>query len=355
MNTILVGDLHLTAQVVLPMVENKLEEYNCNRIVLLGDYMDAYDQTENLELYMNELDYLLMWKSRMQQAGIEVITLIGNHDVPYLTNSPKIYSLRDDDGFISVRQKLLELGIQVAFKLNDYIVSHAGYTKDYELEDWHLSILDERDLDKIYWLETHVGIFRGGQYISGSPLWADFQELSLYPNMKYPKQIVGHTPQNKITIVSEKMVTFIGIDTFTIIPIKRSPYYRQAGSGEILLHKGDSIVTISLDWENDKVIEMIDLNFYRSKRIATIQGITFDFGKWSIIVEDEEVFLTNKEFDVCVYLFEKGSQSVSIDEINKYVLSKYVFNDSVEKVLSRLMSKIELIKKNSNNEYTFKN
>lgn len=39
MKTILVGDLHLTAQIVLPMVEQKVKELGIKRVILLGDYV----------------------------------------------------------------------------------------------------------------------------------------------------------------------------------------------------------------------------------------------------------------------------------------------------------------------------
>lgn len=35
MRTILVGDLHLTVQIILPMVEEKLTEFNCEQLILL--------------------------------------------------------------------------------------------------------------------------------------------------------------------------------------------------------------------------------------------------------------------------------------------------------------------------------
>ena len=85
MKTILVGDLHLTAQIVLPMVEQKVKELGIKRVILLGDYTDAYEQEKNVDLYVNELDYLFIWKSKMNVFGVEVISLLGNHDVSYLT------------------------------------------------------------------------------------------------------------------------------------------------------------------------------------------------------------------------------------------------------------------------------
>ena len=190
MKTILVGDLHLKAQIILPMVEQKVKELGIKRVILLGDYTDAYEQERNFDLYMNELDYLFIWKSKMKVFGVEVINLLGNHDVSYLTVTPRRYSLQDADGFLSVGRKLLKLNLQIAF-----LVSHAGYTQDFDLEDWHFETINENLIDNLDNLEDHVGKARGGEYFLGSPLWADFDhELSYLPNLKYQKQIVGHTP-----------------------------------------------------------------------------------------------------------------------------------------------------------------
>ena len=235
MKTILVGDLHLKAQIILPMVEQKVKELGIKRVILLGDYTDAYEQERNFDLYMNELDYLFIWKSKMKVFGVEVINLLGNHDVSYLTVTPRRYSLQDADGFLSVGRKLLKLNLQIAFLLDDYLVSHAGYTQDFDL----------------------------GEYFLGSPLWADFDhELSCLPNLKYQKQIVGHTPQTKITTVHKGEFELVGIDTFTIIPIKRKPFFKKVGSGEILLY--DSVLTpIQLSWQNDEVFEKLNETFDR--------------------------------------------------------------------------------------------
>lgn len=263
MKTILVGDLHLKAQIILPMVEQKVKELGIKQVILLGDYTDAYEQEKNVELYMNELDYLFIWKLKMNVLGVEVITLIGNHDVSYLTVTPRTYSLQNADGFLSVGRKLLKLNLQVAFQLDDYLISHAGYTKDFELEDWHFKTITQNLIDNLEDLEDHVGKARGGNYFLGSPLWADFdQELSFSPNPKCQKQIVGHTPQMKITTVHKGEFEFVGIDTFTIIPIESRPFFKKMGNGQILLYDGE-LTPIQLNWQSDEVFEKLDETFDR--------------------------------------------------------------------------------------------
>ncbi|MFV0557175.1 MAG: metallophosphoesterase [Enterococcus sp.] len=262
MRTLLVGDLHLKAQIILPMVETKMKKLKCQRVILLGDYMDAAEQATNLALYMEELDYLLAWKRRQQARGIEVITLLGNHEAPYLTFTPRSYSLQGAKGFIHVHRKLLKLGVQVAFQLGQYLVSHAGYTQDYKLRSWHLTPVTESTIKKIAWLDERTGRARGGRYRLGSPIWADFsRELCRYPNLKYPKQIVGHTPQLQIKPVKKAGCECVGIDTLKVSPEKSRPYLKQKGNGEILLYDAGKLTPIALDWNRVAVKKQIAAKF----------------------------------------------------------------------------------------------
>lgn len=263
MGTILVGDLHLTARIILPMVEERLKEFNCEQLILLGDYIDAYNQTENIKLYMDELAYLLDFKERLGNNGVEIIMLLGNHDSDYLISNPKIYSLKNPKYFMKVREQLMNLELRVAYELGEYLVSHAGYTEDYRLEEWQLEIISEKNIENVVWLSNHVGISRGGQYISGSPLWADFEELTRFPNLDYPKQIVGHTPQKNIKIIGNSKSEIVGIDTFTVTPLNQKPYYEQFGLGEILLYENDKLESLSLNWKNEDIVKIIDSKFDR--------------------------------------------------------------------------------------------
>ncbi|HEY0221435.1 MAG TPA: hypothetical protein VGC17_01285 [Lactovum miscens] len=84
MRTLLVGDLHLKMSLILPMVEEKVTELSCQRVVLLGDYMD------------------LFW---------------------------------------AINENLLEFGLQVAYWLDDFLISHAGFCFDEEPKEWYFQII----------------------------------------------------------------------------------------------------------------------------------------------------------------------------------------------------------------------
>lgn len=189
-----------------------------------------------MELYNAELEYLLNWKSKLLSKGIEVITLLGNHDAPYLIDEPKYYSISNRKCFIETGKKLYNLGLQVAFKLGDYIVSHAGFAWGQDLQEWHFNILSPADKELIKVLNEHVGISRGGRYLVGSPIWADYNfELKEYPNPLILKQIVGHTRQSEISLTS----TLVAIDTYSIFEKKEHPYYGFYGNGDLLLYDNE--------------------------------------------------------------------------------------------------------------------
>lgn len=162
----------------------------------------------------------------------------------------KIYSLQNAAGFLLVRQKLLKLKLQIAYRLDDYLVSHAGYTQNFDLENWHFETINETLIDKLDALEDHVGKAKGGKELLDSPLWTDFNyELSYLPNPKYQKQIVEHTPQTKIITAHKGKIELVGIDTFTIISIETKPFFKETGSGEILLYEDGRLKPIQLSWK----------------------------------------------------------------------------------------------------------
>lgn len=256
MKTLLVGDLHLKARLILPMVTKEMDELNCERIIFLGDYVDDWN-CNNPQLFFDELDYLISWKNEMTKKNIKVINLIGNHDAPYITGELRAYSLVKN--YSKVADRLLKLGIQVAYQLDDFLVSHAGYCWGQNLLDWHLRIIEEKDITKLSQLENQVGMVRGGKYWSGSPIWADFLELNDAPNHNYLNQIVGHTPQSRIILDNSLNAgtKLIGIDTFSLSSKGEYPYYNFRGNGDMLLYDNGKLKIIETEWGNPDTLEKL--------------------------------------------------------------------------------------------------
>lgn len=239
MKALLVGDLHLKEQIILPMVEKIAKESQCDTIILMGDYLDSHGQKQNKLLYAEALQYLVHWKKRLRKEGINIIMLLGNHDAPYLTDTHTQYSVDDETLFKIIQSQLYRLRLQVATTVGDYVISHAGFCGNNKLETWHTRPLAPMDKPRISSLYANVGRARGGNQKYGSPIWADFDELTSYANKHYPRQIVAHTPQYNIDLTNP----LIGIDTFSPI-----------GDGSLLLlDDNNHIEIVETEWKSEKI------------------------------------------------------------------------------------------------------
>lgn len=261
MKTLFIADIHLKARLILPIVKEKIKTQGIQQVVFLGDYVDFYEQKENASLYLKDLTYLNECKKELQSQGIKVINLIGNHDIYYLIDQPAHFSLLNKKAFPKVRDLLYSLDLQVAYKIDDYIISHAGFTKSFSVEDWHLKTVTAENKDQLTVLAKTVGPLRGGSSTNGSPVWADRQELDEDINPNYPKQIVGHTPQEKI----ELNQNVIAIDTFSIYPTLKQKRYEFLGNGDLLLYDNGDFSVLKTNW--DWKYTFADLRMYFNNKL----------------------------------------------------------------------------------------
>jgi len=78
----------------------------------------------------------------------------------------------------------------------------------------------------------------------------------LAPNPKYPKQIVGHTPQATIDLATGKS-RLVDVDTFTLGPTATPPYYRFSGDGALLLAEDGRLSVIQTDWQQSATLNQL--------------------------------------------------------------------------------------------------
>lgn len=249
--TLFVGDLHLQAKLILPLVEEAIEKHNVKRVIFMGDYVDQWNQNDNSQLYIDELTLLNKFRKKLIKKGIEPVFLIGNHDMPYLIGIREYYSVYNADTFDKVHDLLLQLQPQIAYEVDEYIIaSHAGYvqTSAWEIPKWHFKPWLYSYIDESIKLQKQVGR-RGGFDTYGSMLWEDFGERLWRAGMKY--QIVGHTPQKTITDLREDITdeaNCICVDTFSM-----NQFYNPIGDGSMLLYKDDTFEVIeNPEWQSDE-------------------------------------------------------------------------------------------------------
>lgn len=250
--TILVGDTHLKNALILPILDDIIEKHNVKQVIFMGDYLDTkiQGQQSNVGLYAKDLVYLVDWKKKAADKGISCKFLIGNHDIFYYLGIPTSFTLTNQEAFEAVGDTLEELALQIAFQLDDYIVSHAGYNFLFDVEDWHFSRLSLENEDELIRFASTIGPMRGGQDLAGSPVWAHIEEIKIAPNPDYPKQIVGHTPQPSIDLSTN----VIGIDTFAID--EKMNFY---GNGDILLYDSDTkeLSVIPTSWKSVETLDKL--------------------------------------------------------------------------------------------------
>lgn len=198
-----IGDIHGRSAWKEIVKDNKAD-----KIVFLGDYFDSHGETKG-EQQLNTFIEILAFK---QANRDKVVLLIGNHDYHYLFQVIQTYS-----GFQRSYYKKFNSVLESAFKNNDIqlcyvadnvIYSHAGVTKTWLLntfsdltEDIEKSINDKFISNPVvfdFTIGEKYSLY--GDDITQTPIWVRPKSLYIDHIDDY-KQVVGHTPVEKPTII----------------------------------------------------------------------------------------------------------------------------------------------------------
>ena len=209
MKTVFIGDVHgrNTWKLITHM------EKNVDRMVFIGDYFDSFDIKPE-DQCNNFLDIIEFKK----KAEVEVICLVGNHDLPYIVKEDL-----GNSGYQRIGKYLIEPIIeknldflQMAFKDGEILCTHAGVSpifmnNVFGTNSWKIDTIDSQlnDLFKYkpfsFAFDSNIGKHYSDPYgddVFQTPLW--IRPKSLMRAGKDIKkdviQIVGHTTQNEIDI-----------------------------------------------------------------------------------------------------------------------------------------------------------
>ena len=203
--TIIIGDLHLQAGLILPSILKIAKQKKVNNIVLIGDYFDQWHQNDNDDLYAKEIKTIQKFKEACHINKISIEFLIGNHDLAYiLPDIDEPFMAESRDTRFKVYESLVSLQPKLFTLCGKYLLSHAGFTHEFEpiiINDIN-SQTDRRILNQIYHDDDSCVWFRHGFY----------EQIH---NSKYPYQIIGHTPVKSITPLTHSQKV-INIDTFSL-------------------------------------------------------------------------------------------------------------------------------------------
>lgn len=195
-----------------------LQKGKYDKVIFLGDYVDPYELEEvtNPMAIANFKEILSLKASHPDK----VILLLGNHDLCYL--SAQYCAIAKSDRYDNENQeelKHLYRSQKGFFKLaheetiggNHYLFSHAGVTQPwFNLNKKVIGKPDAVHLNRLLKSKkgietlTQVGEARYGNYLTGSIVWADSDELAISDPIPNTYQIVGHSMQYDEPIITDK-------------------------------------------------------------------------------------------------------------------------------------------------------
>lgn len=196
MKTLIVPDIHLKS-FMIDHVKILHDQYHFDEIVFVGDYFDDWGKLYNVNAYYN-----IMFELNQIKDKLPCVFLLGNHDVCYLTGETDHYSTPLVDVQLDIRNFLKDLKPQIAYETQGYLISHAGYSMEVPIEDWQFNDVSEK-----------ISLLRELDNSQTSPLW--IRPNQLIQRLDFPNQIVGHTPVNTVTTLSEYGSHLVLTDTWS--------------------------------------------------------------------------------------------------------------------------------------------
>ena len=198
-STIVFGDIHGLTVWKQIVADNP----DC-RCVFLGDYLDPYRKISRKNLISN-LEEIIRLK---QEQPDNVVLLLGNHDLHYITDKI-LQSSRWDYDIAPQAFKLFSDNIelfQFAYQEDDCVFTHAGIAHDWFTDcfkgDVRANIAEQLNKpapEQEAFLYA-CGSARGGFASIGGVFWADI--LELHKPLHGFTQIVGHNRVDEIAEIT---------------------------------------------------------------------------------------------------------------------------------------------------------
>jgi len=216
-NLLVIGDIHNK----VALADNYLSRFPNTPVIFMGDYFDDFGDDSIAATITAE------WlKNSLSQPNR--IHLIGNHDLPYLTNGRV-----NCPGWTPEKNKMVNevLSREDWNKLKffhyekDYYFSHGGLLRQWfghpltgEFTPEHVESVVSHSINNLWggmncdpiWAADR---WRGGSNPFGGLLWCDWRALDHEMNVN---QIVGHTPSNRILSSTDEELNsrHINVDCF---------------------------------------------------------------------------------------------------------------------------------------------
>lgn len=206
MKVFIIPDIHLKP-IILEKASEIINKGNFDRIIMLGDLVDDWDQEMNIGLYNRTFDAVIDFVHRHPNTYF----CYGNHDVSYPWDKLESgYSTYARQTVIDRLEEFTHIlpaeNYAYVHYVDGVLFSHAGIMTSFVIENFGqygrlaaeelTQMINELDKDKL-WRDN-------------SPLWARPE----YGGHSYPfgtLQVVGHTPVKEITAYDDIVI----VDTFS--------------------------------------------------------------------------------------------------------------------------------------------
>jgi len=186
---VILGDTH-SRPIGIEIIELHLK--TAHKIIILGDYVDPYENGINNAEVLRHLNKIIKYKKDYPD---KFVLLLGNHDVHYLHPS-----LRCSRYNYKIATKLMELYTEnwdlfdISYQIDNYLFTHAGVCNEWIDKHWLdlvafglendfsniNQVLKDLHKSKKFYILHEIGSARvnpdGYPKVSGGPTWCDKSE-----------------------------------------------------------------------------------------------------------------------------------------------------------------------------------
>ena len=194
-----------------------------NRFVQIGDILDRGPFSLKVDALLDRLQV------QAEEAGGEVIRLVGNHELELLMENFLISEFQREQA-IQMREKLmgqvLSGDLKAAYAYKGFLFTHAGVTRKLlrifklQLEDLNaanlamlINLIFKESIKHSFFKHPifNISISRKGPDRFGGIFWEDLEDLiNSYPQGSPVWQVFGHTPVE--TLVVDRAMNMIALD-----------------------------------------------------------------------------------------------------------------------------------------------
>lgn len=206
---LVIPDIHLKPY-IFDIADKIINNNEIDQIVFLGDLIDEFHQSNNINLYKETIDKAIEFKHQ----HINTLYCWGNHEIAYLSNwncsGNSIVHNFEIKHMLNLYER--EVNPKFVYYIDNYLFSHAGISNRFA------NLLDNNsNINDLIEFINKLNFNDAGVY--DSPIWL---RPNKFKNTYYNKyiQIIGHTPVKSPSFINNTWI----LDTFSLDPNTMKSY-----------------------------------------------------------------------------------------------------------------------------------